>query len=169
MCITLYLIYILCLFYVTHWAIILSFLHFLCLSTHLWFYARCQGLDDFMGRNRSWWFLILVTPAWWSWYYCSSRGWIQSLAVWVLVQGCVSRLCLVLPHHKPGQRQVLHWWDRNHIIYIDFTLCCTKMGRSDGQWSVIVGEFQKIFFCRWGFRCSLPPFWINCLIIIIIN
>lgn len=34
---------------------------------------------------------------------------VQTLAVRVLVQRCVSRLRLVLSHHKPGQRQVLDW------------------------------------------------------------
>lgn len=84
--------------------------------TNLRLYARCQGLDDLMDRKWCRWrgtFLVLETPAWRSGYYCSGGGWVQPLTVCVLVQRCVPRLRLILPHHKPGQRQVFDWWDRN--------------------------------------------------------
>lgn len=86
------------------------------IKTHLWFYTGCQRLDDFMDRmcSRCWrTLLVLVPPARWSGYYSSSRRWVQSLTVWVLVQRSVPRLCLVLPHYEPRQRQVFDCGDRN--------------------------------------------------------
>lgn len=59
------------------------------------------------GRRRA--FLALEAPAGWP---GDDGGRVQPLAVRVLVQRCVSRLRLILSHHKPGQRQVLDWWDR---------------------------------------------------------
>lgn len=87
-------------------------------TTNLRFYAGGQWLDDLVDRKWSGWggaFLVLVTSARWSGYYRSTRSWVQTLAVCVLIQSGVPRFSLVLPHHEPGQRQVLDWWDTNEI------------------------------------------------------
>lgn len=90
--------------------------------TDLRFCAGCQGMDDLVGRNWScrWGsFLVLETPARWSGHYCSGRGGVQPLTVGVLVQSCVPRLGLILPHHEPWQRQVFDWWDRNPVVGLE--------------------------------------------------
>ena len=77
--------------------------------TNLRFTGRCEGLDDLVHGDH--WgddggdFLVLQASA-------RRPGddpgpGIDSLAVGLLVQGCVPRFCLVLANHEPGQRQVL--------------------------------------------------------------
>lgn len=140
--------------------------------THLRLYAGCQGLDDLVDRKWSgWWrtFLVLVTPAWWSGYYCSGWGGVQPLTVCVLVQRCVPRLRLVLPHHEPGQRQVLDWWDSKPVTgledrFVSYWFSAALMTKIGAHWLNLSVEF---FWCSHfpslchtclHFHYSLPTF-----------
>lgn len=84
-------------------------------SEHLRLYAGSQGLDGLMDRKRGGWrraLLVLKAPAGGSGDDGGGSGRVQTLAVCVWVQRRVSGLRLVLPHHKPGQRQVFDCGDR---------------------------------------------------------